>query len=176
LAPVSREPLNNNNNNDDNNNYDDNDNNNNEAILSKGIWVLVALSGSDWVWNGDLLRKVSQTSLLSGATYAGGEWLPWPSTSDVGTLVRAQNCNIMVLTGQLASTPNKALRLEAGVQSFGCLQDHVTSLALERSLRLNLESPRRGNFVEVPPPLSVLMTDQGDAVRYFREVFDWNLP
>jgi hypothetical protein len=31
--------------------------------------VLTALSGSDWGWTSDLLRKVYQTSLLSGATY-----------------------------------------------------------------------------------------------------------
>jgi hypothetical protein len=38
-----------------------------------------------------------------------------------------------------------------------------------------LESPRRKNFVQVPPPLSVLTMDQADAARYFREVFDWDL-
>jgi hypothetical protein len=42
------------------------------ANLSKGSRVLTALSGTDWGWSGDLLRKVYQTSLLSGATYAGG--------------------------------------------------------------------------------------------------------
>jgi hypothetical protein len=40
------------------------------ASLTKGSRVLTALSGSDWGWNGDLLWKVYQTSLLSGATYA----------------------------------------------------------------------------------------------------------
>jgi hypothetical protein len=27
-----------------------------------------------------------------------------------------------------------------------------------------------------PPPLSVLTTDQAEAARFFREVFDWDLP
>jgi hypothetical protein len=74
---------------------------------------------------------------LSGATYAGGGWLPWLSATSVDTLDQAQNRNLRVITGQLASTPNKALRVEAGVQSFGCLRDRAAAVALERSLRLD---------------------------------------
>jgi hypothetical protein len=91
------------------------------ANLSKGSQVLTSLFGTDWGWNGNLLRKVYQTSLLSGATYAGGGWLPWLSATSVDMLNQAQNRNLKVITGQLASTPNEALRVEAGVQSFGCL-------------------------------------------------------
>jgi hypothetical protein len=40
------------------------------AILTKGSRMLMALSGSDWGWSSNLLWKVYQTSLLSGATYA----------------------------------------------------------------------------------------------------------
>jgi ribonuclease P/MRP protein subunit RPP40 len=42
------------------------------ASLTKGSQMLTALSGSDWGWSSDLLRKVYQTSHLSGATYTGG--------------------------------------------------------------------------------------------------------
>jgi hypothetical protein len=79
---------------------------------------------------------VNQTSLLSRATYAGGGWLLWLSASSVETLDRAQNRNLRIITGQLASTPTDALRVEAGFQSFGCLQDRAAAAALERSLRL----------------------------------------
>jgi hypothetical protein len=108
------------------------------ASLTKGSWVLMALSGTDWGWSGDLLRKVYQTSLLSEATYAGGGWLPWLSASSVDMLNRAQNRNLRVITEQLASTPNEALRVEAGVQSFGCLRDHATTIAVERCSDLTL--------------------------------------
>jgi hypothetical protein len=91
------------------------------ASLTKGSQMLKVLSGSDWGWSSDLLRKVYQTSLLSGATYAGGGWLPWLSGSSVEMLDRAQNRNFRIITGQLASTPTDALRLEAGFQSFSCL-------------------------------------------------------
>jgi hypothetical protein len=100
------------------------------ASLTKGSQMLTALSGSDWGWSSDLLRKVYQT-------YAGGGWLPWLSASSVDTLNRAQNRNHRIITGQLALTPTDALRVEAGFQSFGCLRDRGAAAALERLLRLD---------------------------------------
>jgi hypothetical protein len=91
------------------------------ASLTKGSWMLTALSGSDWGWSSDLLWKVYQVSLLSRVAYAGGGWLPWLSASSVETLDRSQNCNLRIITGQLALTPTDALRVEARFQSFGCL-------------------------------------------------------
>jgi hypothetical protein len=55
----------------------------------------------------------------------------------VDTLDRAQNHNLRVITGQLASTLNNALRVKAGVQSFSCLGDRAGAVALERSLGLD---------------------------------------
>jgi hypothetical protein len=107
------------------------------ASLSKGIRMLMALSGSNWGWSSDLLRQVYQTSLLSGDTYAGGGWLPWLLASSMETLDRAQNHCLRIITGQLASTPTDVLRVEAGFQSFGCLRDRAATAALERSLRLD---------------------------------------
>jgi hypothetical protein len=107
------------------------------ASLTKGSWMLMALSGSDWGWSSNLLRKVYQTSLLSRANYAGGGWLPWLSASSVEMLDRAQNRNLRIITGQLVSTPTDALRVEAVFQSFSCLQDQAAVAALERSLGLD---------------------------------------
>jgi hypothetical protein len=49
---------------------------------------------------------------------------------------------------------------------------------LEHILRAcpELESPRRRNFLQVPPPLSAMSTDQVETARYFREVFNLDLP
>jgi ribonuclease HI len=49
----------------------------------------------------------------------------------------AQNRNLRVITGQLALMPNETLRVEAGVQSFGCLRDRVAAVALEWLLKLD---------------------------------------
>jgi hypothetical protein len=55
----------------------------------------------------------------------------------VDTLDQAQNRNLRVIIGQLASTLNDALRVEAGFQLFGCLRDRAAAIAMERSLRLD---------------------------------------
>jgi hypothetical protein len=49
---------------------------------------------------------------------------------------------------------------------------------LEHVLRAcpELESPRRRNFVQFPTPLLVMSTDRVETARYFREVFNWDLP
>jgi hypothetical protein len=40
-----------------------------------------------------------------------------------------------------------------------------------------LESLRRRNFVQVPPPpLSAMVTDQVELAQFFREVFEWDRP
>jgi hypothetical protein len=96
-----------------------------------------------------LPKKVYQTSILSGATYAGGEWLPWLSATSVDTLNCAQNRNVRFITGQLASTPNEALRLKAGVQSFGYLRDRAAAVELERLLRLDQAAHPRAAQVEL---------------------------
>jgi hypothetical protein len=114
------------------------------ASLSKGSQMLMALSGSDWGWSSDLLRKVYQTSLLSGATYAGGGWLPWLSATSVETLDRAQNRFLRIITGQLASTPTDALRVEAGFQSFGCLRDRAAAVALKKVAQTGPGDPPEG--------------------------------
>jgi hypothetical protein len=118
------------------------------ASLTKGSQVLMALSGSDWGWPSDLLRKVYQTSLFSEALYAGGGWLPWLSATSVEMLDRAQNRNLRIITGHLASTPTNALMVEAGFQSFGCLRDQAAAAALERSLRLDSATQPRAKQAE----------------------------
>jgi hypothetical protein len=55
----------------------------------------------------------------------------------VWILKRSQNRNLRIITGQLVLTPTDALRVEAGFQSFGCLQDRAAAAALERLLRLD---------------------------------------
>jgi hypothetical protein len=49
---------------------------------------------------------------------------------------------------------------------------------LEHILRAcpELESPRRKNFVQVPPPLSAMATDQVEVAQFFQEVFKWEPP
>jgi hypothetical protein len=43
------------------------------------------------------------------------------------------------------------------------------------SMSPELESRRRGNFVQGSLPLSAMSTDQVEVARFFREVYDWDL-
>jgi hypothetical protein len=49
---------------------------------------------------------------------------------------------------------------------------------LEHILRAcsELGSPRKKNFLRVSPPLSAMIMDQVETARFFREVYDWDLP
>jgi hypothetical protein len=49
---------------------------------------------------------------------------------------------------------------------------------LEHVLRAcpELESPKRRNFVQVPPSLSAMSTGQVEVARFFWEVFEWDPP
>jgi hypothetical protein len=56
-----------------------------------------------------------------------------------------------------------------------CLHFGEEEEDLEHVLRacLKLESLRRRNFVQVPPPLPAMSTDQMEVARFFREVYEW---
>jgi hypothetical protein len=107
--------------------------------------VLTALSGTDWGWANDLLQKVYLSRLLSGAIYAGGEWLPWLSATCVDTLNWAQNRKLRVITGQLESTPNEALRVEKGFQSFGWLRDCAAAVYTGKVAQTRPGNPLEGH-------------------------------
>jgi hypothetical protein len=49
---------------------------------------------------------------------------------------------------------------------------------MEHILRVcpELECPRTRNFVQFPLPFSAMTTNQVETARYFRKIFDWDLP
>ena len=112
------------------------------ASLSKKTRMMSALAGSEWGWDGDLLRRVYQSVLLGGTSYCGAGWKPWAAKSSLGVLDKAQNRGLRCVTGQFSSTPVEALRLEAGFQSADCYARRETALAWEKSIRLPQAHPR----------------------------------
>ena len=113
------------------------------AALFKKNRLLVALAGSDWGCDGNLLRQVYQSVLLSGVSYCGGGWKPWAAKTTIDTIDRAQNRCLRRVTGQFSSTPVEALRFEAGFQSADCYARREALLAWEKSVRLPQAHPRR---------------------------------
>ena len=113
------------------------------ASLSKKARLLTALAGSEWGWDGGLLRRVYQSVLLSSSSYCGAGWKPWAAKSTLGVLDKAQNRGLRRVTGQFSSTPIEALRMEAGFQSADCYARRETALAWEKSIRLPQAHPRK---------------------------------
>ena len=109
----------------------------------RGSRLLGALSGREWGWRGDHLRTIFHSVLSSVLHYCSAGWQPWLSESAVGTLDRAQNKCLRLITGQHATTPIEALRCEAGVPAVSTTMRRKAALALEKSLRLQPTNPRR---------------------------------
>jgi ribonuclease HI len=112
------------------------------AKVVRGSRVLGALSGREWGWNGRLLRRVYQTSLLGSITYCAAGWQPWLADSGVRDLDQAQNRCLRLVTGLYSSSPLEALRLESGFPSVWTIRRRSAAIALERSLRLPESNPR----------------------------------
>jgi hypothetical protein len=81
------------------------------------------------------------------------------------------------LRGGSSLLPGETRKMVQGAESTcpGCGEEVED---LEHVLRAcpELESPRRRNFVHVPPRLLAMSTDQVETARYFQEVFNWDLP
>ena len=102
-----------------------------------------ALSGREWGWQGTHLRRVFHAVLSSVLHYCAAGWQPWLSEAAVGTLDRAQNKSLRLITGQHATTPIEALRCEASVPAIRTTLRRKAALAFEKSLRLGPANPRR---------------------------------
>ena len=108
--------------------------------------ILSSLAGKQWGWRKDSLRKVYLTTQRSVLDYATPAWRPWLSETQRNRLETAQNKALRLVTGQYASTPVEALRLEAGVTSYKTHSSQLTTLAAEKALRLPVDHPRRTTF------------------------------
>ena len=104
--------------------------------------LLTALSGREWGWDANLLRRVYQSIGLSAMRYCGPGWQPWLSRSNVEVLERAQQKCLRAITGMYSTTPVEALRLEGGFPAIAAVIKRDAALAMEKSLRLSPTNPR----------------------------------
>ena len=109
----------------------------------RGSRLLGAVSGREWGWHRDQLRRIYLAVLSSVLHYCSAGWQPWLSDSGVALLDRAQNKCLRLITGQHATTPIEALRMEAGVPAVRTTLRRKAALAYEKSLRLQPANPRR---------------------------------
>ena len=64
------------------------------------------------------MRKVYTTMKRSVLDYAAASWQPRLRKFQFGKLEKVQNSSLRIMSGQYASTPFEALRLETGIDSY----------------------------------------------------------
>ena len=77
--------------------------------------MLASLTSKKWGWRKKSMGKVYTTMQRSVMNYAAAAWQPWLSKSQFQKLEKAQNSSLRIMSGQYASTPLEALRLETGI-------------------------------------------------------------
>ena len=103
--------------------------------------ILSSLASKKWGWRKESLRKVYLTTQRSVLDYAAPAWQPWLSETQSKRLETAQNKALRLVTGQYASTPVEALRLEAGVVSYKTHSTRLTAISAEKAVRLPADHP-----------------------------------
>ena len=86
--------------------------------LASSIRIIRATAHTSWGWRRTTLKMAFHALVRSKLDYAAPAWQPWLSKTNLTNLDRLQNCSLHLITGQLASAPLEALRLEADVQSY----------------------------------------------------------
>ena len=104
--------------------------------------MLASLTSKKWGWKKRSMRKVYTTMQRSVMDYAAASWQPWLSKSQFGKLEKAQNSSLRIMSGQYASTPLEALRLETGIESYETTSKRLTAKAYEKARRLEETHPR----------------------------------
>ena len=72
--------------------------------------------------------------IRSKPDYVGPAWQPSLSGANLSCLDRLQNRSLRIITGQIASTPLKALGQEAEVQSYPTCSKRINVKAKEKAL------------------------------------------
>ena len=111
--------------------------------VAKTCRLLGAITGKEWGCNRRTLRMLFMALVRGNMDYCGAAWQPWISQSSRADLERAQNRAIRIITGQLATTPQDALRAELHIPKYDDVIDYLAGVSLEKAKRLPLTHPRR---------------------------------
>ena len=110
--------------------------------VSKRCRILASLAGKEWGWKKRNLRSVYLAMQRSVMDYAAPAWQPWISKTQMNKLEVAQNKALRLISGQYASTPVEALRLESGLQSYTTVSKQHSAIAIEKAERLQPYHPK----------------------------------
>ena len=105
--------------------------------------LLACLGTSNWGWRKKPLGRVFLATQQSIMDFNASAWQPCLSKTQMDRLNRAQNQALRRVTGQAASTPVEALRLESGMQSYRTISQRLTAISRERASRCPEGHPAR---------------------------------
>ena len=111
--------------------------------LASSILVIRATAHTSWSWCRSTLKMAFHALFRSKLDYAAPAWQPWLSVTNLSNLYRLQNHSLRLITGQLVSTPLKALRMEADVQSYSTYSKCLILKANEKARRSTDDHPKR---------------------------------
>ena len=89
------------------------------------------------------LKMAFHALVRSKIDYPAPAWQPWLSETNLTNLDRLQNRSLRLITGQLVSTPLKALQLEADVQSYSTCSKRLILKANGKARRSTDDHPKR---------------------------------
>ena len=111
--------------------------------VEKRCNLLACLGNTGWGWKKRPMRSVYMATQRSILDYASPAWQPSIARTQMDRLERAQNQALCRITGQTASSPVEALRIEAGLPSYETTSRQLIATSREKAFRRPPNHPRR---------------------------------
>ena len=118
----------------------------------KKLKLLAAVAHSDWGWRRPELKKLYSAFIRGRLDYAPAAWQPWLTDSNIGLLDRVQNKAARLITGQMASTPTDALKLETGFSDYTTIIRRMCLRSAEKAARMPSDHPLKETLLNAVPP------------------------
>ena len=110
--------------------------------LTSSIRIIRATAHTSWGWHCSTLKMAFHALVHSKLNYAAPVWQPWLSDTNLSNLDCLQKHSLQLITGQLVSTPQEALRVEADVQSYPTCSRRLVLKANEKALPSTVDHPK----------------------------------
>ena len=105
------------------------------TLLPSSLHIIRATAQTSWSWHHSTLKMAFHLLIRRKLDYAARAWEPWIFATNLSCLDCLQNHSLLLITGQLVSSPIEALRLKADVQSYHTCSNHLILKAREKALR-----------------------------------------
>jgi len=105
--------------------------------------AIMKLANTNWGYERETLKNTYIGTVRASIEYASPAWHPWLSKTNMEHLESSQRHSLRAVTGLLKTTPEEAINIEAGVPKITTRAEELSMKALEKSLRLPDNNPRK---------------------------------